>query len=225
MNYEDARTAYMDWLATCTGDERALLERALELEENLFSDMTLKDFAEELGGYEAEMNGRWVHVVADLHEPGALEMCTGHYWRFRIVDGPQSFLGRCNFEEHLVQIAESEKHNELILIDELIHVYEHVLAETTELYRQWLLIRLYDQLLPKPPYLRNLLSFDAHSLVAEHSGYCHGPLFPLKSLELDLRLGKPLGTVYGYGREGEFASHIEHQENRHWSVPPPKNHL
>lgn len=32
----------------------------------------------------------------------------------------------------------------------------------------------------------------------------HNPLFMLKSLDLDLRLGKPLGAVYSYGRNDLF---------------------
>ena len=54
----------------------------------------------------------------------------------------------------------------------------------------------------------------------------HSILFMLKALDLDLRLKKPFGTVYGYGREkvyagfqtrlnGEEARHDAGEDHRH----------
>jgi len=50
-------------------------------------------------------------------------------------------------------------------------------------------------LLPKIPKLEEMILIDIHI-----GNYVHSPFFMLKSLDLDLRLKKPLGTIYSYGR-------------------------
>ena len=69
-------------------------------------------------------------------------------------------------------------------------------------------MRLYEKLRKT---IRNLSDFNALNM-AQHFVSCvsgHSGLFLLKSSELDLRLGKPLGSVYGYGQTDLMAGLIE----------------
>jgi len=74
----------------------------------------------------------------------------------------------------------------------MIHAYEYMLPEN---YRQFLTIMLFDKLQKRIPRLLKKIKKDMHTLLQIHE-----PLFLLKSFDLDLRLRKPLGTVYNYER-------------------------
>ena len=57
------------------------------------------------------------------------------------------------------------------------------------------------------PRLDEILENHAHALnqhILYADGGKHDVLFLLKSLDLDMRMGYPLGTVFGYGRSDEF---------------------
>ena len=46
------------------------------------------------------------------------------------------------------------------------------------------------------------------------SGGLHDILFLLKSFDLDIRMGYPLGTVFSYGREEEFKEYSYKNDDR-----------
>jgi len=75
----------------------------------------------------------------------------------------------------------------------MIHIYEFILKSFK--LDDYVLLKLYDELLPKVKNLRELISIDKHSVYREHS-----LLFILKSVKLDLELGYKIGTIYAYGR-------------------------
>ena len=82
----------------------------------------------------------------------------------------------------------------------MIHAYEHLLKKNFLFLAEILLINLYEKLKPKIKLLNeNITSNNMH--VYEGG---HGVLFLLKSLDLDLELKKPYGTIFAYGREDIF---------------------
>ena len=63
----------------------------------------------------------------------------------------------------------------------------------------------------KIPELDNIITGHAHLLnesVLYKQGGLHDILFLLKSFDLDIRMGYPLGTVFGYGRIDIFKKYI-----------------
>ena len=71
-------------------------------------------------------------------------------------------------------------------------------------YHDILLFSLYDDLRKRVPDLRDRIIAHTHLISSEKvllSGGEHDLLFFLKSIDLDLRCGYPLGTVCGYGRD------------------------
>ena len=64
-----------------------------------------------------------------------------------------------------------------------------------------------EDLKTKIPKLDDIISSHAHLLTGStiyYRGGLHDILFLLKSFDLDIRMGYPLGTVFGYGRADEF---------------------
>jgi len=107
--------------------------------------------------------------------------------------------GACDGKERLILIAKHLKDRDLILLHEMIHGYEFML-EPYLCYHQFVLIKLYEKLLLQIPNLNKIIAWDMHN---ENTVY-HSPLFLLKSLDLDIRLKQPIGTVYNYHRQYVF---------------------
>ncbi len=192
--------ALKEWLSSAKEDERRLHMRACELEEEFFGDLTLKDYEQKLASFDVEMDGEWVSVTEDLLVPGSLDIGS---WCFGVVPDLDA-EGQCNSTLKCIEISERRNKDDVVLLHEMIHAYEYMLAENTEIHKQYLVIDLYEKIFDRIPRLKEIIMFDAHTIMAEKSGRVHGPLFLLKSLDLDLKLDKPLGSVYGYGRESRF---------------------
>jgi len=192
---------YMEWVGTRTPDERSLQERAFDFEEQYFGDMTLKDYEEELTAQEVKKDGECYTGIGDVCNPGDLDI---EGWRFFVVKNPEGYggyAGICRPKSKVIKIAETAKNDDRVLLHEMIHAYEVMLSNLKyERFKQFLIIELYEKLSPVIPDLKKLIMKDIHTLFNEHNN----PLFMLKSLDLDLRLNKPLGSVYSYGRERLF---------------------
>ena len=87
------------------------------------------------------------------------------------------------------------------MLHEIIHAYEVMLPEN---YREWLLLELDKKLARKitRKQLQSCIDMTLH--VVMHHNHYHGLFFLFKSLDLDLRLRWPLGTVFGYGQDEFF---------------------
>ena len=70
-------------------------------------------------------------------------------------------------------------------------------------YREYVTLRLYEKLCHKIPGLMTMITVDNHITREGHT-----PLFMLKSLDLDIRLGLELGTLYGHDRVDLFPSMV-----------------
>jgi hypothetical protein len=81
----------------------------------------------------------------------------------------------------------------------MIHHYDHELVESG--LRDFVLINLYDKLLRfiSKKNLFEILCYETHQVF--RIGASHSILFILKSLDLDIRLNKKLGTVMAYGKK------------------------
>lgn len=176
----------------------ALRRRLFEIEtrygEDLFSDMDLNDYIEELTCYDALVDGKWESISGDLPFVDVDD------WRLVVVDDNGDYDGRCSPQKKLIEVTKSYATDDIVLLHELIHAYESRLAGIAgETYTQYVAIRLFDQLNSRIPGLISKMTLDVHRYNVVHT-----PLFLLKSFDLDLRCGLPLGTVYMYERKDMF---------------------
>ena len=104
--------------------------------------------------------------------------------------------GICDPKVNTIWIDAENLHNDITLLHEMIHAYDSVLYKTFSAHRDYVVLKLYEKLRITIPDLLQLITIDLHT-----GNITHSLLFMLKSLDLDLRLDKPLGTVYSYGRE------------------------
>lgn len=179
-----------------SADVKKLRTRTFEYEEKYFKDISLEEFGKELTAYEVKEKGKWVKVCDGFSQDFDLGMDS---WRFLIVDDLGPAAGDCNGPEKIIRLTEKYKRNKITLLHEMIHAFESMLAEECETYKQFLIVILYRRLRTKIPDLAKLISIDCH-----REGLVHSVFFMLKSLDLDLRLKKRLGTVYSYGRRKMF---------------------
>lgn len=176
-----------------------LSNRLGELEErygkyDLFSDMDLTEFGQDLFEYEMQMeNEDWVSSIDDC--PQDLNL---NGWRLRYVEDDGNIGGKCMGKKKTMLMMESYRHDGTVLLHEVIHAYEFMLEKYPQ-YLQYVLLRLYVKLSEKIPNLLLMLNDDTHVVFSVHT-----PLFMMKALDLDLRLNLPLGTIYAYGRESMF---------------------
>jgi hypothetical protein len=159
-----------------TKEEYELLIKAEEFEEKYFQDFTLKLYNE---------------IVPDK-VIGKIDNISS--WEFRIVKENNEFVGRCNGPDKIIEIVQNDD-IENILLHEMIHAYEYILLEYP-FYHQYVLLKLYEKILSKIPNLIKIIEADKNRYTIEHT-----PLSLLKSFDIDLELGLPVGTIYSYGRE------------------------
>ena len=146
-------------------------------------------------------------------------------YRYIVEETPDGIAGQCCNTEHIVTISPTYEEDDKTLLHEMIHVFIGLLGCTEDFInpygenvavgwippfvRDALMLSLYTELSHKIPDLdyRILAHANVHSgerITVE--GGNHDVLFFLKSLDLDLKLGCPLGTICGYGREKYDAS-------------------
>jgi len=129
-------------------------------------------------------------------------------WIIKEVDEKEmEALGMCEEEEKMIKVAKGLNRSDLklVLLHEIIHAYEGLSKpQTYAIYRQLLVLYFHEKLRKKieSKALEEIIGIGLNFFIIEKG--CHTPLFLLKSLDLDLRLNKPWGTVHSYEREDFF---------------------
>ena len=93
------------------------------------------------------------------------------------------------------------------ILHEMIHLHEFLINDQPMYFHDMLYWALYRDLKDKIPKLDEIITGHAHLLTESslfNQGGLHDILFLLKSFDLDIRMGYPLGTVFGYGRIDDF---------------------
>jgi len=187
--YKELHDKYFDWLERRSRDEKKLYERALAFEERYFKDMRLESFSKRL----TEMQDAETGIVYQEGFDQAFDLSVAQ-WRY-VIKGDLDSDGRCNGSERVIEIHPNHEKNNEVLLHEMIHAYEFLLFEASPSYGQYVLLALYNKLSKKVPGLMKLVTLDSHIALNVHT-----PLFMLKSIDLDIRLRRPLGTIYEYDR-------------------------
>lgn len=209
---------HRNWRTSITAEERVLATMIFSYEEEYFGDMMMEEYSSELTAAEVlrtctveeyasestaalisseissglQMDGEWVPIQDGFSDqyPGLAN------WVFCIEDDTTEYEGNCYTNMQKISICRRNRDDACTILHEMIHAYESMLSET---HRQYVTIRLYDKLSKKFPHLLDWLNADSHEYAKVHS-----VLFFLKSIDLDDRLGKEPGSVYGYDRQEWF---------------------
>lgn len=189
---KDTYSLYTEWWATKTKEESEVLDKAYDYEEEYFSDLRLIDYKDELFAVKIFDDQKFIDSFEG--EDILYKLTIGDGWRFKLVDyDDETCGGLTSYTEKLVEIS-NKYNNKDTLLHEMIHVYELILKSYQ--LDDFVLLKLYDELLPKIKNLNKLMNLDKHIAFKEHS-----LLFMLKSFKLDLEFGYKLGTIYQYDRE------------------------
>jgi hypothetical protein len=171
-------------------DLENLAMKAYDYEELYFDDMRLIKYKNEIGTCtDEETNESYTSSIDDI-----ANFITIGNWIFNIVSNSDDFVGCTYNYKKTIEITEDYKNDESTILHEMIHAYELMLGD--ENLNQYIVIQLYKELSSKISDLDKYIQIDSHVLLKEHS-----LLFMLKALDLDLRLGLKLGSIYSYGRE------------------------
>lgn len=177
----------LETLATLSipADDAVMTGCAEILTLNLFEDMTLSD--------------SWASEYVDMTE---LDDSDGFYKQIVVrVDDMPDVAGCYSTETDEITISPDYCSDLVTLAHELVHMWVHRLRGFSMGYYEMVLVHLWDELKSRQPDVIKgafgLLECHRHSEL-ENSGGEHGLLFLLKSYDIDMRMGWPLGRTFGY---------------------------
>jgi hypothetical protein len=190
-------------LAKMQKDIECLTKKASKFNDRYFRDFNLKkdSILRDFLDYETDY---------DLPDPlRSISYNCKHYIIFDddiACDDDIEETGAFSEEEDAININYKYKDDDAVLLHEMLHYhisrYEKLKKENIYLVTEVLLLRLYETLKVKIPDLENKIVVHGHFKKQGHylQEKEHNLLFFLKSLELDLQLSIPLGSVFGYTR-------------------------
>jgi len=162
-----------------TKSEYSLFNKTLQFQKKYFQDIE---------------NAILMNISEDVRKFMPKTLINFYEWKFNVIDKNDSFVGECTGFWKVINIVPSRINNR-ILLHEMIHAYEYMLSDYN-IEHEYLVVKLYQQLLSKIPNLIELIELDINKDNREHTVF-----FILKSLDMDLELKLPLGSIYGYERE------------------------
>lgn len=151
------------------------------------------------------MDGEWEDEVLSL--PDTLEYFSAENVRVSIDNMSQAkgmFHIRSEDGVPEIVIGDNYVNDDTVIAHELIHLHETILEEYLPYACDIVFWALYQDLKTKIKNLDEIISRHLSLLNIRdinREGGKHDLLFFVKSLDLDLRLGKELGTVFDYGHK------------------------
>jgi hypothetical protein len=187
-----------------TEEEKRLWEKIAEYEDAYFEDFTLQpdSILHDFICIETEDDsGNLVEYANDLPDKGLFYLEAPYAIKIENLDNHD---GICNLETRTITIDPEHVDDQKVILHEMIHAYiSQFKGDRIAVFLECLLLRLYNELKIKIPDLEGRIINHAHTIKQEDfNGHgSHGLLFFLKSLDLDLRLNLPLGSICSYGRD------------------------
>ena len=205
--YIDDYNYYNGWYPKATDAEKRLADKVEDLRE-MFEDFLFKSGTVAYKMAQEELiddAGNVVRKMAcDIHPN--LELFELKYWPL-YIDDEHDCEAYYDDRDKSIHVYRENIDSDHVILHEMIHAHEDLLCSVPMFYRDNLYWSLYIDLREKIPNLDNLITANAGLAEATNrydKGGDHGILFLLKSLDLDLRMGYNLGTVYAYGKMEEF---------------------
>lgn len=197
-------------------DERALWNRAAEMGHDYLDDMVFADgtctesfkkvLAKSTKGsvYDDDyMDGEWTDDYAPL--PDSIEYFGFNFVRTKVVDNSNK-SGYFNVVDDIPEIVINKNYidDDPTIAHELIHLYEYVLDEYKPIFRDAVFWGIYQNLKKRVTGLDDAISYFLDLLNTEEinkEGGNHDLLFFVKSIDIDVNMKLPLGTVFGYEQD------------------------
>ncbi len=211
---------WLNWYAQeATEDERYLVDRACELDEPYFNDMTFEKGSPTYSLIECQSKSvnddHWVDDVAPLPEELLYFQLTWFHWKVLPIDQIEG-SGYYDHKEQTLCVSREHLHDDRCILHELIHLHESVINELPLYFHDMVFWALYNDLKNKIPKIDEIISTHAHALNEYdiyRSGGLHDILFLLKSFDLDIKMNYPLGTVFAYGYNNDLAEYSYLHDN------------
>ena len=204
----DQNTFFQWYNFEATPDDIALYER-VDGYGNLFEDMLFRRGTSSYGWTKYQVknaDGTWSEEGGYLPEELLYFDYSGFIYKAEELD---NYSGVFNQEDQI--LCTSPNAEDSTVLHEMIHLHEFVINELPMYWHDMLYWALYKDLRNKISKLDEIITKHAHvfneSDLYEEGGL-HDILFLLKSFDLDIRMGYPLGTVFGYGRIDIFKKYI-----------------
>lgn len=200
-----------------TPEQRKLSDRIIELSD-FFEDMRFEagTATQELMKCQAydEDTKEWEDYYLDPPD----EVAFFQYSWFALTVKPLDDCdGYFNPEKQELCIPPDALDDDPTILHEMIHLHEYVYDCAPRFCHDMAFWGLYTHLRARIPKLDEIISTNACMLLQEtiyKSGGEHDILFLLKSFDLDIRKGYPLGTVFAYGKSDELKEYTYTAEPR-----------
>lgn len=207
-----------DWYWTkATPEQRKLSDRISELSE-FFEDMRFEagTSTHNLMGcqaYDEDAEG-WEDYYLDPPEEIAL---FDFAWFALTVKPMDDCRGYFDQEQQELCISPDALDDDPTILHEMIHLHEYVYDCAQKYLHDMAFWGLYTHLRERIPRLDEIIS--SHACMCSQNdlnkrGGEHDILFLLKSFDLDIRKGYPLGTVFAYGKSDELKEYTYTAEPR-----------
>lgn len=198
---------YMNWYhCEASEDDKELMDKVYEFSP-LFNDMLFQPGTSTYDLVKCQYKGEdgdWKDTEFDPPEELAYFAYT--FFKFKVDDDIDA-EGFYNHHEQLLCLTHETMKQDHAILHEMIHLHESVINELPLYFHDMVYWALYKELRNRIPDLDTMITDHAHILTGSQiyaNGGLHDILFLLKSLQLDICKGYPLGTVFAYGREDDF---------------------
>jgi hypothetical protein len=210
---------------TRAGRNKALAARVERYDALYFGDMAFRpgSIPEWFTTFEDQAgNGRWGHC--SMYDPYVDRPPMLNRYTFKVTHLGSDDAGICSKKDRTVKIDERDAEDPLVIMHEMIHVYEQCYTQREADIAIYALAR---HLRQKIKRLDDMVYFFLHFRTRDEFPNLitgdHGLLFFLKSLDLDLRLDVPLGSFCGYGFEDigklNFSRNVYWQKDERVKTP------
>lgn len=184
--------------------EQELYDKMLAFGKDYFQDMI---FADGSPAFELTLVEYGDGQTVGDTLPEILDPFSYDAYRVKVETLGEDTEGQFNPGEKTITLIPEKVDDDATLFHEMIHLHEELINTLPMYYHDMLLWSLYADLKNKIEDLDKVITDHAYLLSGNtiyESGGTHDILFLLKSLDLDIRKGYPLGTVFAYGRQDLF---------------------
>jgi len=198
---------FMNWYWNEASEQEKELMEKVESFGILFWDMLFKPgtCSYELTKVNTkDQGGNWFCAGMELPEELEDFDYSSFYYKVEELSDCDAYY---NNAEKLICVSPELLSSDSTIMHEMIHLHEAVINDLPMYFHDMLYWALYKELKEKIPQLDEIITQHAHILTGStlySAGGLHDILFLLKSFDLDIRQGYPLGTVFSYGKDDEF---------------------
>ena len=196
-NYRDVQTAREEAILkidNSSPQSRELVEKAYKFSD-LFGDMLFDE--DSITGESRLLEGGYKELPDEIEKFSYYDMVG-----FEIGELDGDHLGKYDILTRTLTLTENGAKEDFIMLHELIHVHEHLLEDLPNCYMDIALFSLKKELSKTIKNLEEIIfKYNAYFIATDphNRHFLHSTVFMLKSLDLDLKMGYDLGTVFGYG--------------------------